>query len=223
MKTYQVTLAVAGEDVEMMIEACSPDGAEAVAAEIFQTKKYGILKDVLYKITGNGYQFDAGEYNVYAKILGKAVLDVYVDDETQAAAAAVEKLKTADIGDLDEVEVLEVISVKQKRCVKTITAVERDGFDLNLMTVCFEVPEDSEFDLLQAIRSAAHEYLKTDAGKRALKYNCGCYNLADVVNSLPRDLCEKYGFKLLDMAQTDEIVDWDFDFADDLPEEEEEE
>lgn len=95
--------------------------------------------------------------------------------------------------------------------IRTLTAVERDGLDLRLQTVSFEIP-DKDFDLMSAISRAVKNYARTESGRKTIDYNCGYFNLADVAGSLPQEFCEAQGFKVLDSVQTDETIDWDHDF-----------
>ena len=99
-----------------------------------------------------------------------------------------------------------------KKIMKTITAVERDGFDLRLLTAVFEVP-DKEFDLLKGIKDAVQDYIKTPEGKKTLEYNSGYFNLADVVQNLPNEFCTAHGFSMVNSALTDMDIDWDYDFV----------
>lgn len=96
---------------------------------------------------------------------------------------------------------------------QTIVAVERDGLDLNILSVQFEVPDDAAFDLMTAISHAVEDFAETEDGDRILAYNSGYFNLADVVISLPREFCERHGFKILDGSRADIIIDWDYDFT----------
>lgn len=96
----------------------------------------------------------------------------------------------------------------------TLTAVERDGLDLHLLTLVFEIPHKG-FNLIDALKAAVADYIVTDEGKATLEYNCGCFNLADIDSSLPRKFCEKYGIKILDSVLTQDDVDWDCNFATD--------
>lgn len=99
-----------------------------------------------------------------------------------------------------------------EKLVTIVTAVERDGFDLRLMTVLFEVP-NKDFDLLQAITKAVGEYVKTKEGRETYNNNCGYFNLADVVNSLPASFMEAQGFRMIDAGLTDMEIDWDHEFG----------
>ena len=96
--------------------------------------------------------------------------------------------------------------------IRTITAVERDGFDLRLLTVVFEVPSRFDFNLMEALQNAVTDYCKTKEGREVYEYNCGCFNLADIDTSLPKDWLEKYGVKYINSYQSDE-VDWDESFC----------
>ena len=109
----------------------------------------------------------------------------------------------------------------EEKILKTITAVERDGFDLRLLTVIFEIP-DKDFNLLDGIKAAVGDYIKTSEGRRTFDYNCEQFNLADVVSSLPNKFCEAHGFKMIDSALADMDIDWDYSFVPDSYEPEEE-
>ena len=49
-------------------------------------------------------------------------------------------------------------NTSEEKILKTITAVERDGFDLRLLTVIFEIP-DKDFNLLDGIKAAVGDYI----------------------------------------------------------------
>lgn len=95
--------------------------------------------------------------------------------------------------------------------IQIITAIERDGFDMRLLTVLFEVlSADEHYDLLTAIKAAVTEWCCTEEGHGEFEYNRGCFNLADLVNSaIPTDLCRKHGFAIMDSAMSDKEIDWD--------------
>lgn len=93
-----------------------------------------------------------------------------------------------------------------------LTAIERDGFNIRVLTVVFEVPSEN-FDIEENINRAVADFAKTENGKQALEYTCGYFNLADVVQNLPNELCEKHGFKIITSALTDTELDWDHDFT----------
>lgn len=97
---------------------------------------------------------------------------------------------------------------------QTITAVERDGFDLRLLTLTFEVPNDSNFDLLDNIKKTCNDFIKTETGKDALEHNCGAFNLADFNMLVPNSFCEKYGFKKINEALSNIEIDWDAQLID---------
>ena len=94
----------------------------------------------------------------------------------------------------------------------TVTAVERDGLDLRMLTIIFEIP-DKDFDILEGIKLAVQDYIKTPEGKKTMEYNSGYFNLADVAGSLPNKYCVAHGFSMVDSALSDINIDWDYDFA----------
>ena len=112
-------------------------------------------------------------------------------------------------------------NTSEEKILKTITAVERDGFDLRLLTVIFEIP-DKDFNLLDGIKAAVGDYIKTSEGRKTFDYNCEQFNLADVASSLPNKFCEAHGFKMIDSALADMDIDWDYSFVPDSYEHEEE-
>ena len=112
-------------------------------------------------------------------------------------------------------------NTNEEKILKTITAVERDGFDLRLLTVVFEIP-NKEFDLLGGIKKAVGDFIRTSEGRKVFDYNCECFNLADVVSSLPNKFCEAHGFKIIDSTLADMDIDWDYSFVPDSYEPEEE-
>lgn len=96
----------------------------------------------------------------------------------------------------------------------TLTAVERDGLHLRLLTLVFEIPRKG-FNLIEALKAAVTDYIATDEGKATLEYNCGCFNLADIASSLPREFYDQYGINILDSILTQDDIDWDYNFAPD--------
>ena len=91
--------------------------------------------------------------------------------------------------------------------IQTVTAIERDGMDVRVLTVQYEVP-DKNFDLMGAIKKAATAYVKTESGRKTLSYNCGAFNLADFISSVPDSLCRRFGFKPVDDVLSDIEIDW---------------
>lgn len=108
--------------------------------------------------------------------------------------------------------------------LRTIVAVEHDGVEVRVLALNFEVPSAS-FDLKTAVKAACTEYCKTEQGLATYRYNCSSFNWADFAMSVPNEICEKYGFKLLQSEVSDEDVDWDEELVDpnDIPHEENDE
>lgn len=98
--------------------------------------------------------------------------------------------------------------------LRTVVAIERDGLDVRVLTLQFDVPS-KEFDLKDAVCKAATDYCKTTDGRKIYDYNCSYFNWADFAMSVPQKLCEKYGFKKIDPATSDIEVDWDEQLVDD--------
>lgn len=98
--------------------------------------------------------------------------------------------------------------------LQTVVAIERDGFDVRVLSIVFEVPS-ADFNLLKAVEAAAADYCRTQEGKKQYEYNCSSFNWADFEMSVPNEFCEKYGFKKVDSALSDIVVDWDEQLVDD--------
>lgn len=98
--------------------------------------------------------------------------------------------------------------------LRTVVAIERDGLDIRVLTLQFEVPNE-DFDLKDAVCKAATDYCKTSDGKRTYDYNCSYFNWADFDMCVPQEFCEKYGFKKIDSVVGDIEVDWDEQLVDD--------
>ena len=92
--------------------------------------------------------------------------------------------------------------------LRNIVAIERDGWDVCVLTIIFEVP-DEKFNLEYWVRKAATDYVNTEDGRKTYEYNCSYFNWADFAMSVPNSFCEKYGFKMVDSAYGDIAVDWD--------------
>ena len=102
--------------------------------------------------------------------------------------------------------------------IKTIIAIERDGLDIRALALNFEVPS-IDFDLKAAVRAACTEYCQTEQGLATYRYNCHSFNWADFAMSVPNEICEKHGFKLVKADVNDEEVEWDEELVnpDDIP------
>lgn len=96
--------------------------------------------------------------------------------------------------------------------IKSITAIERDGFNVRTLTVECEVP-NKDFNLLDAIKLACSSFIKTEEGKAVYEYNCGCFNLADFQVNVPNSICEKFGFRKISEAYSEDDIDWDEDLV----------
>lgn len=104
--------------------------------------------------------------------------------------------------------------------LRTVVAIERDGFDVRVLTLQFDVP-DENFNLEYWVRKAATDYCKTEDGRETYNYNCSYFNWADFDMNVPLEFCERYGFKKIDSVLSDIIVDWDEQLVDDVEIEEE--
>lgn len=92
--------------------------------------------------------------------------------------------------------------------LRTIVAIERDGMDVRVLALNFEVP-NAEFDFKAAVKAACTEYCQTEEGRATYEYNCSSFNWADFAMSVPAEICKKHGFELIRSDVADEDVDWD--------------
>lgn len=106
--------------------------------------------------------------------------------------------------------------------LQTIIALEHDGLDVRVLALNFEIPS-KDFDLKAAIKAACTEYCQTEEGRATYEYNCSSFNWADFAMSVPAEICEKHGFKVIQSDVADEVVDWDEELVndDDIPSDDE--
>ena len=90
--------------------------------------------------------------------------------------------------------------------IRTIVALDSDGFDGRVLVLNFEVP-NREFDLKAAVKKATLDYCLTEEGKTVYSGNCHCFNWADFAAEVPEAICRKHGFKLIPSPDAEEIVD----------------
>lgn len=108
--------------------------------------------------------------------------------------------------------------------IRTILALERDGFDMRTLILNFDVPH-KDFNLFSAVKAASLEYCQTEDGRKTYKGNCNCFNWADFDVYVPDDICERHGFKKMPAEVADCIVNFDEQLVDEnnvFPEEDEE-
>jgi hypothetical protein len=96
---------------------------------------------------------------------------------------------------------------KKKKHLENITAVERDGFDIRVLTISLNVEEG--VDLKDAIQKASIEFCQTEEGRKIYEYNYQAFNLADFEMHVPNSICQKYGIEKLDSITMEEDMDWD--------------
>ena len=95
---------------------------------------------------------------------------------------------------------------------QTIIAKYHDGDDWNVLGIIIKSTDgklESKSAVVEAFKAAAAEYAKTPDGKDVVDDNCGDFNYGDFVNSVPDEICEKHGFRVVDTFQTELIVDHD--------------
>ena len=93
----------------------------------------------------------------------------------------------------------------------TITAVRRDGFRCDTLSMEFAVLDpDRNFDLRTAITQACQEYItQTKTGYETYTYGNGDFNWADFWTEVPNAICEKHGFRKITDSRSLPDVDWD--------------
>lgn len=91
--------------------------------------------------------------------------------------------------------------------IKTIVAVDRDGLDVRITVLNFEVPTP-DFDLRAAVSAAVKEFCATDAGKAVYKHNCRSFNWGDFDLHVSSEFCEAHGFRKLVSSLPDNAVDF---------------
>ena len=109
------------------------------------------------------------------------------------------------------------------RKIMSVAAIERDGLDIHVQTILFEVPNEN-FNLEYWVRKAAADYCRTEEGRSLYEYNCGYFNWGDFAAAVPNSFCEKYGFRKIEEGVLSDItVDFDELLVEDLKCDEDEE
>ena len=75
---------------------------------------------------------------------------------------------------------------------KTILVIEHDGLAVRAFTIAFAL-RSPDFDWKAAVKAACEEYVQSEEGRKVYQYNCGCFNWADFVQHVPKELCIKHG------------------------------
>lgn len=97
--------------------------------------------------------------------------------------------------------------------VRSITVIEHDSLDERSFTLQVEVLRDV-IDLKEAIKQACEEYVSTREGRETYLYNCRNFNWADFEANVPNLICEKHGFRKLQVSDEMETVSWDEQLVD---------
>ncbi len=92
--------------------------------------------------------------------------------------------------------------------IVTVTAIERDGFDVRVLTVNLNVL-DKSINVKNAISDACREYITAPEGRRVYENNGNCFNLADFEVNVPNVICRRYGFEKIRSDMADYCLDWD--------------
>ena len=106
---------------------------------------------------------------------------------------------------------------EQKKHIQIVTATDYDGTEIIVLTMTFEV--DRGVDIIQAVKEASKEYIRTDEGRAFYRYTCNRFNWGDFWNNVPNEICEKYGFKKIDSGVSNFQVNLNEQLVDDEMEE----
>lgn len=90
---------------------------------------------------------------------------------------------------------------------RTVTAIEREGFDIRTISLLFDVP-DEKFDIEGAVRKAVNDFCRTEKGRAALAYTEGSFDWADFDVFVSNKFCKKYGFQKIETDLPDIEVWW---------------
>lgn len=79
---------------------------------------------------------------------------------------------------------------------KFLILSDRDGTDeeYHIIKVNTDLNRD---ELLEAMKAASTEFVKTKAGKKLYEYNCESFNYGDLIESVPDRICKKHGFEIM--------------------------
>ena len=98
-----------------------------------------------------------------------------------------------------------------------VTAIGHDGNETYVLSMVFEMNQG--VDIIQAVKEASKEYIRTDEGRAFYRYTCNCFNWGDFWNNVPNEICEKYGFKKIDSGVSNFQVNLNEQLVDDEMEE----
>lgn len=100
--------------------------------------------------------------------------------------------------------------------LRSVVAVERDGFDVRTLAMVFRIlSDDPGFNLAKAVKEASTQYVLTEDGRKVYNYNCSHFNWADFFSNVPNDVCRQHGFEKVDSVYAEEDVEWDECLVDD--------
>lgn len=90
-----------------------------------------------------------------------------------------------------------------------IAAVEYDplGESMCLNIQIQDLGTHPGFNPIKAIRFATTEFLQTEAGKKVLHENNGCFNYGDFVQNVPDAITRHHGFTVTSATLADYVVD----------------
>lgn len=92
--------------------------------------------------------------------------------------------------------------------LETIIAKYQDGNAESALGIVVELVDD-KINPIDAIRAAAKEFAKTDAGKAAIELEGGRFNYGDLVDKVPQYMCKKHGFAIISTFVTEYVVEHD--------------
>ena len=89
--------------------------------------------------------------------------------------------------------------------LKTIVAIDQDGLNVYNLVITLEILKD-DIDIEQAVMNACTEYCRTDDGKWTYcNCNCHSFNWGDFTTYVPKEICEKHGFRIFESEYIEEL------------------
>ena len=183
------------------------------------------IKHIIYitdnlKKKGNKIMKTLCNLQIDVQMQDNGLLDVYINNEGDSGCHYTD-VDSAKVGRLVEEEIdvrgenhKEYNAETKSADVKTMNlmVVEHEGLGSRSFVLKFEVVDAGItcIELLKdAVRKACAEYIQTEKGKETYHFNCEQFNWADFADDVPNEICEKYGFRILDHTGFCNEVDWD--------------
>lgn len=98
--------------------------------------------------------------------------------------------------------------------IRTITAIERNEFNIRTLTItCKILKPCPDFNLQKAIRQSIHQYLCTPDGRNIYICNGEYFNWKDFATHVPNEINRLYGFETVKSTLNNIVVDYDEQLA----------